>query len=108
MSDHKKGYQGYNCNCKRCQMLTDKERLAKQKRIHEARHRGGKARAAQPSMQDARSKGFWSTMETHPFFAMRYLRRKIKKQAHTRMVRKTLVPRPLRRRQPLQKRQRPF
>jgi len=101
MSEYK-GYQGFHCTCKQCQSLTEEERLAKQERIQEARRRGGKTRAAQPSMQDARSKAFWTTMETHPFFAMRYLRRRIKKQAHTRMIRASLLPRPLRRRRPLE------
>lgn len=108
MSEGHKGYRGYNCTCKACQALTDEERQAKQERIHDARQRGGQTRAAQPSMEDARSKGFWATMETHPFFAMRYLRRKIKAQARNRMIRKSLLPRPGRRRRPLPKQQRPW
>ena len=108
MSEDNKGYQGIHCNCKQCQALTDEERLAKQERIQEAKRRGGKTRAAQPSMEDARSKAFWKTMETHPFYAMRYLRRKIKAQSRARMIRKILPSRPARRRRPLPRRQRPW
>lgn len=104
---HKKGYQGFHCNCKACQVLTDEERLAKQERIHEARRQGGKARAAQESMAEARTKAFWTTMDRHPFYARKYLRHKIKAQSRSRMIRSTLPSRPAHRRQPLPKRQRP-
>ncbi len=102
-----KGYEGYYCNCKACQALTDEERAAKQERIHQAHRRGGKTRAAQESMAQARSKGFWTTMDRHPFFARRHLRRKIKGQDHTRMIRKTLRPRSAKRRRPLPNNMRP-
>jgi hypothetical protein len=36
--------------------------------------RGGKARAQQESFVEACSKGFWTTMERHPFFARHYLK----------------------------------
>lgn len=38
------------------------------------RSKGGKIRAAQPSMQEARSKGFWTTYDRHPFFARKWLK----------------------------------
>jgi len=47
---------------------------------HEERSRGGKTRAGQPSMKEARSKGFWATMESHPFFARHWLKLLIKAQ----------------------------
>ena len=40
----------------------------------EERRKGGKTRAAQPSMQEARSRGFEVTCERHPFFARHYLK----------------------------------
>ncbi len=107
-SSHFKGYQGYHCDCKKCRSLTDEERQAKQTRIHEARQRGGKTRAAQPSMSDARSKAFWTTMERHPFYARKHLRRRIKSQDRVRMLRKSIVSRPARCRRPLPKQQRPW
>jgi hypothetical protein len=106
MSEHK-GYQGFNCTCKACQALSDEERAAKQERIRQARRRGGKTRAAQPSMKDARSKGFWTTMERHPFFARGHLRRKIKFQNHARMIRTAFVPRSRRPRRPMPPTMRP-
>lgn len=75
-----KGYQGKTCQCQACRNLTDDEREAKAIRIAEARSRGGKTRSAQPSMKEARSAGFWSTMERHPFFARNHLKVKIKRQ----------------------------
>ncbi len=106
MSEHQ-GYQGYHCNCKACQQLTDEERGAKQERIRQARQQGGKTRSAQESMTEARRKGFWTTMERHPFFARRHLRRKIKTEDHTRMIRKTLRPRSAKRRRLLPNNMRP-
>jgi hypothetical protein len=79
-----KGYQGLNCNCRACQQLTLEERYQKYLRIQEARRAGGKTRAAQPSMQEARSAGFWKTFDTHPFFTRKWLKKKIKAQAKTR------------------------
>lgn len=75
-----KGYQGKACQCKACSQLSAEEREAKARRISEARSRGGKTRSAQPSMTEARSKGFWTTMERHPFYARHHLRVKIKRQ----------------------------
>ena len=51
----------------------------------EERSRGGKVRAAQESMQEARSRGFWMTMERHPYFARHHLKHLIKgrKDGHT-------------------------
>jgi hypothetical protein len=45
--------------------------------LRDARRRGGQTRAAQESAALARSKGFWVTMETHPFFARKWLRHRI-------------------------------
>jgi hypothetical protein len=73
-------YQGLMCQCKTCAMLTEEERKAKALRIVEARRKGGKTRAAQESMTEARSKGFWTTMERHPFFARHWLKIIIKSQ----------------------------
>lgn len=42
------------------------------------RRRGGITRAAQESMQDARSKGFERTCDTHPYFARKWLKQIIK------------------------------
>lgn len=39
--------------------------------------KGGKARAAQPSFREACSLGFWATMDKHPFFARKHLKKKI-------------------------------
>jgi hypothetical protein len=103
----RRGYQGFHCTCNACRDLSDEERAAKQERIRQARRRGGKARAVQESMTEARSKGFWRTMELHPFFARKHLRRKIKAQNQHRMIRKTLVPRPARPRRRLPPEQRP-
>ena len=75
-----RGYQGLTCQCQKCQGLTDEQRQAKYDRIQAARRQGGKTRAAQPSMQDARRAGFWRTMETHPFYARKWLKKKIKAQ----------------------------
>src|SRR5215469_10692126 len=75
-----KGYQGKACQCKACSTLSDEEREAKALRIAEARRRGGKTRSAQPSMKEARSAGFWTTMERYPFYARGHLSRKIKRQ----------------------------
>jgi hypothetical protein len=105
--DRKHYYQGLSCTCKQCQELTNEGRLAKQQRIHEARRRGGQVRAAQPSMQEARSKGFWTTMERHPFFGMKFLRRKMKAQNRIRMFRRVIPSRPLQPRKPRPKQQRP-
>jgi hypothetical protein len=52
-----------------------------------ARSAGGKTRAAQPSMKEARSAGFWSTMDRHPFFARKWLKKKIKGQNELRQRR---------------------
>ena|SRR6266568_3988314 len=87
----KRGYQGENCPCARCAELTPEQRAAKYARIQAARKRGGKTRSAQPSMQEARSAGFWATMETHPFFARKWLRKKIKAQNQLR-TRKAAMP----------------
>ena len=40
--------------------------------------KGGKARAAMPDFPEACSKGFWATMDKHPFFARKYLKKKIR------------------------------
>jgi hypothetical protein len=45
--------------------------------LRDARRRGGQTRAAQESAALARSKGFWVTMERHPFFARKWLRHRI-------------------------------
>ncbi len=99
------GYQGYDCNCKACQALTLEERAAKQERIRRARSQGGKTRAAQPSMKEARSAGFWATMESHPFFARKHLRHKIRAQdalrARQAAMRALLTERPAGRRRPM-------
>jgi hypothetical protein len=105
--DHRKGYQGFNCPCQACQMLSPEERAAKQERIRQARRRGGKTRAAQPSMLEARQKGFERTMELHGLWARKYLKRKIKAQNQHKMIRETLPSRPMRRRRPLPPEQRP-
>jgi hypothetical protein len=101
----RRGYQGLNCDCKRCQGLTDAERAAKQERIRRARSRGGKTRSAQPSMQEARSAGFWRTMELHPWFGRGHLRRKIKAQNELRRrnvaMRSVIVGSPAGRRRPM-------
>lgn len=76
----RKGYQGIDCPCKACQSLTPEQREAKAARILEARRRGGRTRAAQESMQEARSTAFWATMESHPFYARKWLRKKIQGQ----------------------------
>lgn len=102
--EQRKGYQGFHCNCSRCKGLTDEERAAKQERIRRARSQGGKTRSAQPSMRDARSAGFWRTMELHPWFGRGHLRRKIKEQNKLRnrnTAMRSLIPRrPLRPRRP--------
>jgi hypothetical protein len=99
------GYQGYSCDCKACQGLTDEVRKAKHRRIIEARQRGGKTRSTQPSMTEARSAGFWRTMELHPWFARGHLRRKIKRQNELRnrrtAMRSLLAQRPTGRRRPM-------
>ncbi len=99
------GYQGRQCNCKVCQQLTPEEREAKYKRIQAARSAGGKTRAAQPGMKEARSAGFWATMETHPFYARKHLRHKIKGQndlrARQAAMRALLTERPTGRRRPM-------
>ena len=105
MSEELRGYQGYYCNCKACRGLTDEERAAKHQRIQEARRRGGQVRAAQPSMQEARRAGFWRTMELHPFFCRKWLRKKIKAQNVTRQrraaMRSLIGGRPTGRRRPM-------
>jgi hypothetical protein len=73
-----RGYQGLTCECAKCQGLTWEQRLEKYRQVTEARRQGGRTRAAQPSMREARSAGFWATMETHPFFARKWLKKKIK------------------------------
>lgn len=83
----RKGYQGKDCQCTACQTLTPAEREGKYSRIQEARRAGGKARAVQPSMQEARSTGFWTTMERHSFFARKWLKKKIKTQDVQRALR---------------------
>ncbi len=40
--------------------------------------RGGRARASQASFVEACRKGFERTMETHPFYARKHLKKKIK------------------------------
>ena len=40
----------------------------------EDRSKGGKTRSQQPSFRDACSKGFWSTMDKHPYFARKHLK----------------------------------
>jgi hypothetical protein len=42
------------------------------------RSRGGKTRAAQSSFREACQKGFWATMEAHPYFARHWLKKKLK------------------------------
>lgn len=69
--------------------------------LNDARKRGGRTRCTQESMQDARSRGFWRTMETHPFFAMKYLKRRINAQARVRRIQSVLATRPLRKRRPM-------
>jgi hypothetical protein len=88
---NRRGYQGEACPCKTCAALTPEERAAKYARIQAARQQGGKTRAAQPSMQEARSAGFWATMESHPFFARKWLKHKIKAQNALR-ARKAATP----------------
>ncbi len=39
--------------------------------------RGGKARAALPDFQDHQRRNFWRTMDTHPFYARKWLKKKI-------------------------------
>ena len=85
MQQQTRGYQGLACLCAKCQALTPEGRLAKHAQIIEARRQGGRTRAAQPSMQEARSRGFWATMETHPFFARKWLKKKIKAQTSARV-----------------------
>jgi hypothetical protein len=98
-------YKGKECNCRACQGLSAEEREAKYQRIQAARRQGGKTRAAQPSMKEARSAGFWATMDSHPFFARKWLRKKIKSQNAIRARRaatKTIIQeRPARRRRPM-------
>ncbi len=69
--------------------------------LHDARRRGGITRCAQESMQEARSKGFWATVESHPFFARKYLRRRMKAQGRVKLIQSVLPPRPARPRRPL-------
>lgn len=106
-----KGYRGHDCDCKRCEGLTDEERAAKQARIRAARSRGGKTRAAQPSMKEARSAGFWRTMELHPFFARKWLKKRIKGQNALRnrraAMRSLIAGRPAGRRRPMSNGQAP-
>jgi hypothetical protein len=80
-----RGYQGLACQCQTCQRLTPEERLEKYIRIQTARQQGGKTRSAQPSMQEARRAGFWRTIETHPFYARKWLKKRIKAQAQARV-----------------------
>ncbi len=87
----RRGYQGRGCQCKACQSLTPEEREAKYNRIQAARSQGGKTRAAQPSMQEARSAGFWATMESHPFFARKWLKKRIRRQAQDRKINQLLA-----------------
>jgi hypothetical protein len=77
-------YLGINCPCAACMRLTPQERLAKYDRIMASRLVCGKTRAAQPSMAEARSAGFWATMERQPFFARKWLKKCIKEQARQR------------------------
>ncbi len=105
MQQSSRGYQGLACPCAKCQSLTDEEREAKHDRITEARRQGGRTSAAQPSMNEARSAGFWVTMELHPYFARNWLKKKIKRQNEQRQ-RKTAMPsliagQPAGRRQPM-------
>jgi hypothetical protein len=44
----------------------------------EERQRGGKTRAAQESFRDARSQGFWVTLDRHPFFARNWLKQQLR------------------------------
>ena len=44
----------------------------------EERRRGGLARSQQPDFVEACRKGFEVTMETHPFFARKHLKKIIK------------------------------
>lgn len=78
--------------------MTDEQKAAY---LLDARKRGGQTRCSQESMQDARSRGFWATMDSHPFFAMKYLKRKICAQARVRRVQSTLPARPMRPRRPM-------
>jgi hypothetical protein len=42
--------------------------------------RGGRARARLPDFPAACSKGFWSTMDRHPFFARHHLKLLIRRR----------------------------
>lgn len=76
--------------------------------LQDARRRGGQTRSKQESMKDARSKGFWRTMELHPFYARKYLRRRILAQNRIRLLRRTFAPPVARPRRPFPKGQRPW
>jgi len=78
--------------------MTDAQKAAY---LRDARRCGGRTRCTQESMQDARSRGFWRTMETHPFFAMKYLKRKICAQARVKRIQSVLPTRPMRPRRPM-------
>jgi hypothetical protein len=43
----------------------------------EERQREGKTRASQASFKEACSKGIWSTLDRHLFFARKWLKKKI-------------------------------
>jgi hypothetical protein len=63
--------------------------MPRHKFTREESQRGGRARCTQPSMKEAREKGFQSTMDRHPFYARHHLKLKIKEENKAReMVRK--------------------
>jgi hypothetical protein len=85
MQQSNRGYQGLACQCVKCQSLTPEKRQAKHERITAGRRQGGRTRAAQPSMQEARRTAFWRTMETHPFYARKWLKKRIQEQNRARV-----------------------
>jgi hypothetical protein len=99
----RRGYQGLCCQCARCQALTPQERQEKYRRIQAARSAGGKTRAAQSSMQEARSKGFFTTCWKRGYGL--WLKKKIKGQNELRQrkaaMRTLIAQRPAGRRQPM-------
>jgi hypothetical protein len=98
-----RGYQGFDCDCKACRSLTDEERAAKQERIRQARQRGGRTRAAQPSMQEARQKGFFVTCWEKGYGL--WLKKRIRGQNELRRrntaMRSLLSEKPAKRRRPM-------
>jgi hypothetical protein len=66
--------------------------MPRHKFTKEESQRGGRARCAQPSMKEAREKGFATTMDRHPFFARKWLKKQIKEENQARDA-KTPPPR---------------